>query len=140
KLPSATLCTECHRQDAHEIGRVLEVEPPRPYGEIAFNHDKHLRMGPIAGQCVPCHAGVVRTDQATIPPMAKCFTCHEHESQWQQGQCAPCHQQSDLQKTLPRTFLQHDAGFMRQHQTQAVTQEKLCQSCHSENDCQACHD
>lgn len=140
KLPNASLCEECHRDDAHEVAKVLETVPERPYGEISFNHDKHLSMGPIQGQCVPCHAGVVRTDEATIPPMSQCFTCHEHEAEWQRGQCAPCHEKRDLQRTMPQTFLRHDAAFMKQHGSDAATQPELCQSCHAESDCQACHD
>src|SRR5690606_6813829 len=56
KLPDASLCEACHKDDAHEISRVLATVPERPHGEIGFNHDAHLAMGPIAGQCVPCHA------------------------------------------------------------------------------------
>jgi hypothetical protein len=140
KLPNASLCEECHKEDAHEVAQVLESVPDRPHGEISFNHDKHLAMGPIAGQCVPCHAGVVRADQATIPPMSKCFSCHEHEAEWERGECAPCHEQSDLRRTMPETFLRHDEDFMKHHGSAAVTEQKLCQSCHAASDCQACHD
>ncbi len=140
KLPDVSLCEECHRDDAHEMQEVLDTVPPRPYGEISFDHDKHLKMGPIAGQCVPCHGGVVRKDRATIPPMRQCFSCHEHEAEWQRGKCSPCHERADLEHTLPRTFLRHDEGFMRHHGSVATTQGKLCQTCHAESECQACHD
>ena len=140
KLPEASLCEQCHRDDAHTVAQVLQTKPERPFGEIAFNHDEHLAMGPIAGQCVPCHAGVVRRDQATIPPMSQCFNCHEHQAEWDRGQCAPCHQRSDLERTLPVTFLRHDEAFMRHHGSEALAQEELCQSCHAESECQACHD
>jgi len=140
KLPNASLCEECHKDDAHEVSRVLATIPERPHGDISFNHDKHLTMGPIAGQCVPCHAGVVREGLSNIPPMSKCFECHEHQNEWDRGQCAPCHEKSDLRRTMPETFLRHDEDFMKQHGSRAVTDQKLCQSCHSEADCQGCHD
>jgi len=140
KLPNASLCEECHKDDAHEVSRVLATIPERPHGDIAFNHDKHLTMGPIAGQCVPCHAGVVREGLSNIPPMSKCFECHEHQDEWDRGECAPCHEKKDLRRTMPETFLRHDEDFMKQHGSRAVTDQKLCQSCHSEADCQGCHD
>ena len=140
KLPNAALCEKCHQDSAEQLSAVLETVPPRPYGDIAFNHDKHLSMGPVAGQCVPCHAGVVKADQATIPPMSQCFTCHEHQEEFDRGQCAPCHERHDLAKTLPRTFLRHDSSFMRHHGSQATQQGELCQSCHTQSDCQGCHD
>ena len=38
------LCANCHRNDAHELRRVLAVVPERPYGDVRFDHDQHLRM------------------------------------------------------------------------------------------------
>lgn len=140
KLPEPSLCSQCHEEDPRQMVRVLTAVPHRPYGEIAFDHDSHLSMDQINGQCVPCHAGVVRDDQATIPPMSKCFECHEHQEQWDRGTCTPCHQTKDLRSTLPVTFLQHDAAFLRHHGSQAMAREQLCQSCHTQSDCQSCHD
>jgi len=140
KLPAAALCEGCHQRDLNRVLPVLEVAPERPYGEIAFNHDQHLRMERIGGQCVPCHQGVVRTDSASMPPMSQCFSCHEHQAEWQKAQCAPCHQRKDLEKTLPQTFLRHDLGFVRHHAEPAANQRELCQSCHTQADCQSCHD
>ena len=140
KLPEQTLCRSCHEREPTKMARVLRAVPHRPYGEIHFDHDSHLSMSRINGQCVPCHAGVVEEGKATIPPMSQCFTCHEHQAQWDRGVCSPCHEESDLRETLPVTFLQHSPTFLRQHRTQAMAQEQLCQSCHSQSDCQSCHD
>src|SRR5690606_35965555 len=136
KLPDTALCEQCHKDDAHQMAQVLRAVPERPYGESGFNHDKHLAMGPIDGPCVPCHAGVVRTDRATIPPMSQCFSCHEHQAQWDRGQCTPCHQREDLTQIMPETFLRHEESFMRHHGSEALAQEVLCQSCHSQSECQ----
>lgn len=140
KLPQAALCESCHRSDRNQILPVLAVEPERPFGEIRIDHDRHLALPQINGQCVKCHAGIVR-EGAALPPMSQCFGCHEHQSQWQKGECAPCHEPRDLARTLPQTFLRHDAAFARRgHGTQATLEPQLCASCHTQSSCQTCHD
>jgi hypothetical protein len=139
KLPSDEICTSCHRDDAHEVLAILKTRPARVSGAIRFDHDQHLAMKPIQGQCVPCHAGVVLKG-TTLPPMSQCLTCHEHDTQWQNGQCAPCHVQAELERTLPQTFLRHDQGFSRRHGLLAQQEKKLCQACHSQSQCDDCHD
>jgi hypothetical protein len=140
KLPDSDLCASCHRDDAHEVARLLAVVPARASGDIHFDHDKHLDLDPIKGQCVKCHAGVVTAGAATMPPMSACFSCHEHEQQWKAGTCAPCHERVDLEKTVPQTFLRHDEAFVRHHGQLAEQQGALCASCHSESQCNDCHD
>lgn len=141
KLPEAELCERCHHSDRPSVLPVLAVKPERPYGEIHIDHDTHLALPEIRGQCVPCHAGVVREGQANLPPMSQCFSCHEHQSQWERGQCTPCHEQAQLARSLPRTFMRHDAAFAgRGHGPMASTQPQLCSSCHTQASCQACHD
>jgi hypothetical protein len=73
KLPPASLCQSCHRNAEPELLASLAMEPPRPYGEIAIDHDRHLALPQVGGQCVTCHAGVVEPGQATLPPMDRCF-------------------------------------------------------------------
>jgi len=140
KLPDERLCARCHRDDAHELRRVLAIVPDRPYGNIRFDHDQHLRMKGVEGQCVGCHAGVVRPNQPNIPPMSQCFSCHEHEAEWNRGECTPCHSSQDLRRTMPQTFLRHDSTFMRRHGQLASLDQQLCGACHSEAQCNDCHD
>jgi hypothetical protein len=139
-LPGEAACTTCHRGDAHETLAVLKSPPVRPSGPIRFDHATHLAMPELRGQCVPCHAGVVESGKAAMPPMSQCFGCHEHAAEWKAGECAPCHDQRSLARTLPKTFLRHDEAFLRHHGQKARSEEKLCQSCHSESDCNSCHD
>ncbi|HVY25381.1 MAG TPA: hypothetical protein VHB79_02475 [Polyangiaceae bacterium] len=140
KLPQAQVCESCHRSDRAQVLPVLSVTPERPFGEIHMDHDKHLAMAEIGGQCVRCHGGVVQPGASTLPPMSQCFSCHEHQAQWDRGECAPCHAQRDLSKTLPQTFLRHSAEFARNHGSQATQNAQLCQACHTQSSCQACHD
>jgi hypothetical protein len=140
ELPSEQLCKRCHRDDAHEVRQVLTRTPLRRYGKIAFDHARHLTLTGINGQCVSCHAGVVAANRPAVPPMSQCFTCHEHERQWQRGECAPCHTASELKGILPETFLRHDTSFARRHGQLAMEDKKLCQACHSQAQCDDCHD
>ena len=140
KLPESELCAQCHRDEGHSVRAVLDAQPARVSGEIHFNHDQHLTMKSLAGQCVPCHAGVVEPGRSTLPPMNQCFSCHEHEQQWKRGECVPCHVQADMERTLPQTFLRHDQNFSRVHGQLARQQQQLCQACHSQAQCDDCHD
>lgn len=140
KLPEGQICTSCHRDDAHEVMAALGTQPERPSGAIRFDHDQHLAMKSLSGQCVPCHAGVVDPAKSTLPAMSQCFSCHEHEQEWKEGVCVPCHVQADLERSLPKTFLRHDKTFMRRHGQLAVQEKRLCQACHSQSSCDDCHD
>jgi hypothetical protein len=140
KLPDRTQCDGCHEGDATMLAAVLTNEPHRPYGTIAFDHDRHLAMSPIGGQCVPCHSGVVKAGARAVPPMSQCFTCHEHQEQWNQGECAPCHAASDLDRILPQSFLRHEGNFAKDHGQLSASDQRLCQACHTQAECNDCHD
>jgi len=133
------LCGSCHHSDQGRVRELLE-RPPALSAAVGFNHDQHLGMQEIQGQCVPCHGGVVEKGGSALPPMSQCFTCHEHQAQWEAGQCAPCHTAGELARTLPQTFLRHDQAFARHHGQMALEDRQLCQSCHTQADCNGCHD
>ena len=139
-LPKQAQCTTCHRSQQNEALRALSAVPERPSGAIAFDHERHMKMPEVRGQCVLCHGGVLDSARTNMPPMSQCFGCHEHQEQWQRSQCAPCHRREDLQKTTPRTFLRHDATFARRHGQFAIQDKARCASCHAEAECNACHD
>lgn len=133
------LCANCHTKDAARLTSALVVKPDPHSSQIAFNHAGHLALSEVRGQCVACHGGVV-THGSAMPSMQQCFGCHEHAQQWANAQCTPCHTFNDLSRTLPRTFLRHDAAFLRSHGALAVQSKALCQSCHSQAQCNDCHD
>lgn len=140
KLPEPVLCETCHQKDAQTAVQALKAIPERPYGEIQFNHDQHLALPKLNGQCVGCHSGVVEGAKRNIPAMSECFKCHEHQAEWDRGECVPCHAKSDLKRITPQSFLRHDASFIKHHGIEAVQQKQLCQSCHAKQDCEGCHD
>lgn len=140
RLPDEVMCSSCHKNDGNTIEAVLANVPERTAGKIIFNHDEHLAMNQIQGQCVTCHSGVVKASGANLPAMSDCFSCHEHQEQWNAGTCGPCHARADLARSMPQTFLRHDQSFMRHHGTLAKEEKQLCQSCHEQSQCAACHD
>jgi Cytochrome c7 and related cytochrome c len=139
-LPPLSRCASCHHGEPSRLRAEISAPIEHPYGSIAFDHDRHLALKSVAGQCVSCHAGVVEAGGPRLPPMAKCVGCHEHEEQWNRGQCAPCHALAEVRRVLPQTFLRHEGDFMQHHGAAAVEQKQLCQACHAQADCEGCHD
>lgn len=139
-LPSVSQCQTCHHDERHELQAVIAAPVARPYGLIAFDHERHLLLPAVGGQCVSCHAGIVKAGRPSLPAMSTCFGCHEHEQQWARAQCAPCHAQADVKRLLPQTFLRHEGDFAKHHGIEAAQQKRLCQTCHEQADCEGCHD
>jgi len=143
-FPKVDICNRCHKPGEKRVAEIQPVDDAQAQlaRTITFDHDRHLKKKGIKGQCVPCHAGAVRgsADAERFPPMSKCFSCHEHSDQWDRGECAPCHQRADLQRLMPQTFLRHDGAFQKKHGLAARQQGKVCQSCHSQSQCDDCHD
>ncbi len=142
--PSSKNCAECHEGNHAKIEKSL-VAPRTAAAQqataILFDHDEHLAMDAIGGQCISCHAGLVsQTGGAAFPPMGQCFECHEHQRQWDRGECTPCHRISDLKTLFPRTFLRHGVGWDRQHGTEALKTTVQCAQCHTTESCDDCHD
>lgn len=142
-LPKPELCSSCHKDSGVAISSQKSAQTQFDFSStIRFSHQRHLAMPELLGQCVPCHAGVAYATggASPFPPMEKCFECHEHKSQWDSGRCAPCHDRKDIERVLPVTFLQHDSAFLRKHGALARSQEKVCAQCHTQSDCDDCHD
>ncbi len=141
--PASQDCSRCHK-NSHRIARVLSApaSPAREQAEqISFDHGLHLQLDAIGGQCITCHGGVVsETEKPHFPEMARCFACHEHKSQWDRGECVPCHRMADLKGLFPRTFLRHGPGWDRGHAAAALATTVQCQACHTAESCDDCHD
>ncbi len=141
--PRGKNCKGCHTKDAHQVQASLRA--PRSSASklaatIQFNHQKHLKMSQIGGQCIKCHSGLVSENAgANFPPMATCFACHNHQEEWENGECTPCHQEQDLKHLFPRTFLRHGVGWDKNHASAAAMTTVQCAQCHSEESCDDCH-
>ena len=146
-FPEVSTCAASLCHNPSEKAGLAEIQPVEDDRAalakgIRFNHQKHLAKQEIKGQCIPCHGGAIQTadDKPRFPPMSKCFGCHEHRAQWDRGQCFPCHARPDIEHLLPKTFLRHDAAFAKKHGQQSRQNGQVCQQCHTESQCNDCHD
>jgi len=125
-------CSGCHGESylRHEAALARE--------HLRFTHAEHMPR--VDGQCVPCHAAVGRTDAKTLrPPMAQCFTCHQHKDQWTTNRCDGCHVDLSTEGVKPSSHVIHDGDFIREHGIRAASARELCATCHTESTCLACH-
>jgi hypothetical protein len=141
--PVVQQCEPCHHSDAgaeFQASMRPTFEPPPEAHSIHFDHARHLQMDAIKGQCVACHSGAVQQESTLFPPMNQCFSCHEHEAEFERAQCAPCHSQEDVAQLRPVSFQRHDESWSRHHGHDANLRPELCQTCHTQNQCDDCHD
>jgi hypothetical protein len=139
-MPERSLCARCHEQ--RTVAMPVAVTEGRASDTgIVFSHRQHLDQPRIRGQCMHCHAGVVRPTGITgtdTPSMAVCLVCHQKE--FDEGRCSPCHVQRALLRLVPETFMQHSPSWIRGHGLAASQSRKVCMQCHSETHCADCHD
>lgn len=140
--PAGSVCEKCHAKEPEKLTLAPRPTWARPAAfDISFNHDKHLSMPEVKGQCVKCHQVAVATDtKRTFPAMDTCLGCHEHQEQFVATKCAPCHDERQVRVLKPVSFLSHDAAWMRRHSTFARSDGKTCALCHAQAQCDGCHD
>lgn len=132
KPHDARPCQGCHSNPIL-AGAAVEAKD-----HLRFEHAKHVR-GPAVGNCMRCHIGVATADTALRPPMAVCWTCHQHDEARSVRNCATCHRNLEDMTSPPASHLVHDAGFTTRHAEQASAAADLCTSCHAEKFCATCH-
>jgi hypothetical protein len=146
KKPGAEKCGGCHEMQQAKYHDALATRgpgAPQPASlKVRFNHEKHLAMPDIKGQCLECHQGAVgdTSGKPLFPPMAKCLGCHEHQEEFAQNSCNRCHAPSDLRALKPVSFLAHSEGWMRRHGSFAREAQPQCTTCHAQAKCDSCHD
>jgi hypothetical protein len=146
-LPTAQTCASCHAEahrdegyrecsschgDAHIRRAVVQAK-----AHLRFSHATH--QGPSQGKCITCHGAVLGGDGALRPTMATCLSCHEHQAQWAERSCTPCHQNLDDERARPASHVVHGPDFMARHGIAAGSSRDLCTSCHRESECAECH-
>jgi hypothetical protein len=133
--PQEETCAQCHDvKDTAQCG-TCHVGPAAPTGYpprvvVAqnFPHATHVNQGM---NCASCH-GATATSEPVLPDKATCRDCHATASQ--QTDCRICH--APEENLVPAS---HGPQFLELHALQASWNQGRCSVCHTETDCQECH-
>lgn len=145
-------CVHCHAGAVSSTPGKL-IFPPMATCLNCHEHQEQF----VANQCAPCHpSAAVRTlkpvtflphdtawmkrhGQFVRTDAQACSACHA------QTQCDACHDATQTVRVeqrnpdaIGREFV-HRFDFMSRHPIEAKSQPGMCSSCHSKNECDACH-
>jgi hypothetical protein len=141
-LPDEASCLGCHQKPhnpnpcfACHSRPTAREELIEAREHLRFDHGEH--MPHARGNCMRCHVGVSEGDDRLRPQMASCFKCHDDLQA--KRQCDACHLDLEAGTDMPASHLAHDGDWIRDHGTRAASSADLCQTCHSERSCSACH-
>jgi Cytochrome c7 and related cytochrome c len=129
--PSAKeACKGCHEFDPDRPG-AASTAPFR----VRFDHAQHLAKGQ---ECAACHQSAEAGRKALVKPgMSQCTACHEHQREFAEARCTPCH--VDLQGLSPETAFKHAGNWLRSHGALARGSSESCAQCHDSAHCASCH-
>lgn len=134
-LPAKAICADCHEVEEESECALCHsnpeaAQPLKPIVDRAgkFPHAMHMEADMT---CTDCHGGVGGTEPA-IPEMELCRNCHETVSALQG--CDTCHGPGE--NLNPES---HVNGWSWYHGAEARLNEESCATCHSQTDCQDCH-
>lgn len=136
-------CRVCHPGDQDRIIR-SEIPPSR----LVFSHAQHVEQG-----CESCHSRVALRRLATaddLPHMQTCLTCHREQGE--STRCSTCHliepdarlrTHFGAERLQPAPWMwgaQHGPDWVDEHEQIAPQRLRLCENCHQQHECIACHD
>jgi hypothetical protein len=141
KLPGVAKCEECHDRSAPEDKAKFTppTRPARQY-EIRFDHAAHLKRVP-KGDCTVCHKSLPAPGEPwkPTPPMAACTACHNHQVDFAEARCAPCHVSLKRFPLKPVTEYAHQGDWIKEHGKLAKGSAETCAACHEQTYCAQCH-
>lgn len=146
-------CARCHadiKPRGPYTGAVgLDIPPPN----VRFAHKQHVEAD-VGCESAGCHTNVRRKGLATrddFPTMDRCIACHEDREV--ATTCLTCHPSDPADKKRIRTRFAsgelvpvryhgasiHTGDFLRDHALPAQREPGYCRNCHSDDECQKCH-
>ena len=145
-LPKEKKCLSCHAEEKEKGNCAFcHTRPDQPLAftgherELKMNHTEHLER--VKEDCAVCHQALpnpVRTE-GLAPKMAGCLNCHEHQVQWDNGECQACHQDLSRYPLQPVAAFSHRADWLQNHSLQARSAAQVCSNCHQQTFCSECH-
>jgi hypothetical protein len=145
-LPKEKVCLGCHKEEKTEKNNCAfchsKAEPgtyPTRARWVKFNHSTHMER--TNEDCSVCHKQLPEptwTEQVK-PTMATCLNCHEHQAQYDKGQCDVCHKDLSVFQLRPVSDYSHQGNWLQNHRLEARSSEANCATCHEQNFCVQCH-
>jgi hypothetical protein len=144
--PGHEACFECHDDEEENCAFChldntpgAERKVPRHQTEgLVFSHETHVEA--TEGDCTSCHATVADSEAPGDRrgwTHQQCMSCHRDA--YREVKCSQCH--ADLSETgsEPFAMFNHDGDFLRRHGNLSRSEAVVCQHCHTEDQCAACH-
>jgi hypothetical protein len=124
-------CSGCHDTDP----KLTLPKRTRPF-RISFSHADHLGR---VKDCGACHKALPDKGDAVAktPPMDSCTACHNHQADFNEARCMPCH--TDLKGYAPVSAFRHEGDWLRAHGPLARPTAESCAQCHDQTYCAECH-
>jgi hypothetical protein len=126
-------CKDCHDTDPK-----LKVPARTAPFRQRFDHAAHLPR--VKGDCKVCHKAPPESGATSYPTptMATCTACHNHQQDFAQARCTPCH--VDLKGYYkPETAFAHQGDWLHTHGSLARSSADTCAACHDQTYCVQCH-
>jgi hypothetical protein len=132
-IPGHDTCGDCHDVDDDCGTCHVNADDPSGHGalavQITFPHASHL--GEAKDPCAACHQ-LQDSGMMSLPAHPECRSCHQTASGFQD--CSQCHGEGD-----PIRPQSHTVQYMAMHALDASWDQQQCRSCHTQTDCQDCH-
>jgi predicted CXXCH cytochrome family protein len=145
-LPKEKVCFGCHKeQKAKGDCGFCHTRPDKPMTfaardrELKMNHSEHIER--VKEDCKVCHSELPNPlwREGLAPKMSACLTCHEHQEQFDNGQCSVCHKDLSRYPLEPIAAFSHRGDFLHNHPKDARSGEAACGTCHEQTFCAECH-
>jgi hypothetical protein len=134
--PKSKVCADCH--EAADLAKIKVPKRTKAF-RLTFSHQDHVFQ--VDGKCQTCHQRLPEKGdaEAPAPPMSACTGCHNHQQDFAEARCSPCHVDLRAFPLKPVSEYAHAGDFKRNHGTIARTSANACATCHDQTFCADCH-
>lgn len=144
-VPGHAKCQECHDvvntaecTFCHTDPKTVRVREAR-YSNLNFAHKNHIER--VKGDCQRCHVTLPEAGKnvGLRIPMSTCRGCHNHNEDYQAGNCDKCHKDLNAEKVKLMEGFAHQGNFGTEHRLAARSSSSSCFACHTQAFCVDCH-
>ncbi len=136
KLPAqpGDACSGCH-----DTVPAITIPARKTPFELNFDHAAHLPR--VKGDCKRCHKDLPEKGARSYeaPQMGVCTSCHNHQADFAEARCTPCHKDLKSYELKPVSAFSHRGDWLRTHGDLARPSAQACAACHDQTYCANCH-